>query len=263
MRRALLALALALGLAAPATAAPVDLEGTWYVLVHYTDDNAANAEAMRWEDHVWVFERKGGKLEWKDYPIVIFDDDTGRFERSRSGYSRVVGAWEPSADQLQEIRQGLEVNTRGSRTKTLTGSDAEGWSTGGRSQPQAANYVTFSQTWTVKDLDGKPVISQEDVLGNASMGSMSGRTVFQADTVAPDEIRGKFERDGTRHGSFRMLRAGAASHLGTGGKTPNEKQRERIESQIREALGQEGGGEIDPERLNRKLDELEQGRSAD
>ena len=36
---------------APAAGA-VELEGTWHVLVHYTDDNTANPDQPRWEDRL-------------------------------------------------------------------------------------------------------------------------------------------------------------------------------------------------------------------
>ena len=90
MSRWLLALALALG-AAPATASePVDLVGTWHVLVHYTDSSAADTEVLRWDDRIWVFKRKGSRLSWTEYPIVVFNDRSGRFETSNHGQQRVL-----------------------------------------------------------------------------------------------------------------------------------------------------------------------------
>ena len=124
MRHALVALALVTGFAAPAPA--VELAGTWYVLIHYKDDNAGNPEAERWDDRVWVFEKQGTNLRWTEYPIAVFDDESGRFERRDSGqYARILGSWEPSEGQLADIRDGLQVNSRGSKTKTLRGSDAQ------------------------------------------------------------------------------------------------------------------------------------------
>ena len=99
--------------------ASLDLEGTWYVLIHYTDASAANSEAMRWDDRLWIFARKGSRLEWTEYPIVVFNDRTGRFEQSSHGQQRVLHAWEPNASQRAQIDSGLEYNTRGSKTKTL------------------------------------------------------------------------------------------------------------------------------------------------
>ena len=89
--------------AAPATA-DVDLPGTWYVLVHYKDDQSHDKDAMHWDDRVWAFEREGEKLRWTEYAIVVFDDRTGRFERTRAGMVRVLHAWEPNPLQRKQIR---------------------------------------------------------------------------------------------------------------------------------------------------------------
>ena len=49
-------------------------------------------------------------------------------------------------------------------------------------------------------------------------------------------MRGKFERDGTRHGTFRMMRTAGPEGLKTDGKTPNEKANDRGRKAL-EALG--------------------------
>ena len=252
MRRLLCLLAGLLAFAPAALAESIDLSGTWYVLIHYKDDVSGNPDVLRWEDRVWVFERNGDRLEWKDYPIVVFEDDEGRFERSRSGYSRVLGGWEPSPGQLAQIQSGLEINERGSKRKTLTGSDAAGWKSLASAQPQGARYVTYTETWGIKDAAGKPVFLRNESLGSSDMGSMEGGTVFKTESTGAAELRGSFERDGTRHGTFRMTRAGAVSNVGKDGKTPNEKQREKIEQLIREQLKLEG--ELTPEAVNKALD---------
>jgi hypothetical protein len=252
MRLLLCVLAGLLALATTAAAESVDLTGTWYVLVHYKDDTSGKPDAMRWEDHVWVFSRSGDKLEWKDYPIVVFQDDEGRFERTSRHFSRVIAAWEPNPGQLAQIHAGLEINERGSKKKTLAGSDAAGWKSLASAQAQGANYVTYTETWGVKDAAGKPVFLRNESLGSSDMGSMEGGTVFKTESVSADELRGSFERDGTRHGTFRMLRAGAVAQVGQDGKTPNEKQREKMESLIREQLKIDG--ELTPDAVNRALD---------
>ena len=96
LRAWLLALAVA-ALAPGGEAAAFDLEGTWHVLAHYTDANTSRPEQLRWDDRIWVFERRGSRLSWIEYPIVVFSDESGRFERRSTGqYARVVGAWEPA-----------------------------------------------------------------------------------------------------------------------------------------------------------------------
>lgn len=253
--RFVLALVLALGFGAPGSRAEgVDLSGTWYVLVHYKDEVSGKPDAVRWEDRIWIFEKKGDQLEWKDYPIVVFDDDEGRFERSRRGYSRVVGAWEPSPGQRSNIEQGLRINTRGSKTKTLAGSDAAGWKSQAAAQSPSANVVTYTETWGVRNAATKPVFLRNESLGSATLEALEGGTVFETENVAPAELRGRYDRDGTRKGTFRMVRSGPVQALESD-KTPNEKQRERIESLIREQLGSEG--ELTPDAINRALDAQE------
>lgn len=252
MRRIAWLLALSLTIAPMASA--IDLVGTWYVLVHYRDDASGKPDAMRWEDRIWVFERSGDDLVWKDFPIVVFSDDEGRFERTRTGYSRVIGAWEPNPDQRAQIASGLEVNTRGLKIKTLRGSDATGWKSAGSAQATSANIITYAETWGLRDPSGKPVFLRNETLGSAGMESLEGGARYETERVAADgsELSGSFERDGSRHGSFRLLRAGAVSDVGKDGRTPNEKMRERIEQQIREQLTIEGA--LTPEAVNDALD---------
>lgn len=96
-----------------------DLLGTWYLLVHYQDRTSQSPERWHWEDRIWVIEDERAALRWRDYPIVIFKDESGRFEKSRGGLQRALGAWVPSEGQEREIRKGLRVNERGARSKRL------------------------------------------------------------------------------------------------------------------------------------------------
>ena len=63
------------GTADASSGGEIDIEGAWYLLIHYRDDNSANPDVERWEDRVWVFERSGSRLKWRRYPIVVFDDE--------------------------------------------------------------------------------------------------------------------------------------------------------------------------------------------
>ena len=65
--------------AAGAGASQVDLIGSWFVLIHYRDSATADPDADRWEDKVWTFEREGSRLRWIEYPIVVFEENEGRF----------------------------------------------------------------------------------------------------------------------------------------------------------------------------------------
>ncbi len=107
VRVASLVLALSASLLSATAAADVDLLGTWYVLVHYTDASR-DADIEQWEDKIWVFEQKGSRLRWSEYPVVIFEDESTRYETMTSGRaSRVETFWLPSSEQRQEIRDGL------------------------------------------------------------------------------------------------------------------------------------------------------------
>lgn len=219
MRRVLRAvgLALALGLGVGVGAAPaaaLDLTGTWYVLVHYKDTATNNPDFERWQDRVWVFEPSGSRLKWIEYPIVVFDDESGRFERTGSQYARVMHFWEPSARQQEQIRSGLSINPRGSKTKTLRGSAAEGWHSRGPIAAYSASTLTYTETWSAEDLDGLPVFRFEDSLGGGRTDTLDGVTEYRTTEVLPSgELRGTYNRDGTRPGTFRMMRSGAVGEV--------------------------------------------------
>ena len=200
----------------PAVASAVDLSGTWHVLVHYRDAKAANPEAERWEDRLWNFEASGGRLRWAEYPIVIFNDETGRFER-RAGtgqYARILHFWEPSPEQLANLRAGLAVNDRGAETKTLRQLGGA-WSSGGRASATGAAVITYQETWSIEQPEGLPVFLQVDVLGSESAEPLEGKTELRTEKILEggDLLVGRFERDGTRSGTFEMRRSGARKAL--------------------------------------------------
>jgi hypothetical protein len=211
--------ALAAALAAtfwPALAGAVDLSGTWHVLVHYRDAKSPNPEAERWEDRLWDFEATEGRLRWTEYPIVIFDDETGRFERrAETGqYARILHFWDPSPAQLANIRAGLAVNDRGAQAKTLRRRGG-GWGSEGRSGASGAAVITYQETWSIDDPEGLPVFREVDVLGSESAEGLEGKTELRTEQVLEggDLLVGRFERDGTRSGTFAMRRSGARKAL--------------------------------------------------
>ncbi len=236
-------------LAAPGWAS--SLEGTWHVLVHYRDADVPHPERERWEDRVWVFEREGERLTWTDYPIVVFEDDDGRFEAFGSNRQvRTLHFWEPNEAQLAQIRSGLEVNPRGSKRKSLRGSDASGWRSAGGPRAGSASVITYSETWAVETPADLPVFVREDELGSGRAMGVEGRTEYRTETVdgSGSVLRGRYERDGTRHGTFVLRSAGAVSPVRGSGLTPNERVRAML-------LGQAGWRMVDRDRLRELLDE--------
>jgi hypothetical protein len=228
-------LALMLTLAAPALAIGADdLVGAWHVLVHYQDSGTENPDAKRWEDRIWVFEKAGDQLRWIDYPIVVFDDDTGRFEAiGGNRASRVLDYWEPDPAQLQQIRDGLAINSRGSRTKTLSGSDAAGWSSA-RKRPgyKSSRFITYEETWSIEGLPDAPRFERRDSMGAAGSEDFEGRTLYETTAIEAggDVLRGKFDRDGSRKGSFRLMRTGQVHSVDEGGgKSAAGQQLKRAE----------------------------------
>lgn len=229
-----------LALAAPPAAA-VDLEGTWHVLVHYKDSAASNPDAERWEDRVWVFQRDGERLRWVDYPIVVLSDETNRFDRlGTNKASRKLVYWTPNEAQQAELAEGPKVNSRGSKSKSLRGSDGERWESTG-TQPRSLAYVTYEEHWSIDGAKTKPVFLRTDVLGGGAAAESEGATRFATSEVEAGErvLRGSYERDGTRKGSFVLTRVGAIRNL----TSSEEKQRERLREHMVDQFGRDLGVE--------------------
>jgi hypothetical protein len=218
LRPALLAALLLLGAAGAAPAElPDRLAGTWHVLVYYKDANAPNPDEERWDDRVWVFEKTGDRLKWTEYPIAVFSDETGRFERRPSGQlARVLGYWQPSEAQQAEIAAGLELNPRGMKSKTLRSTRGV-WSSSSRPTAASASIVSYSEAWSIEGTPELPVFRRADSLGGERTESVDGLTLYTTTSVDPagNLYSGSFERDGTRRGTFRMTRAGEGRALTT------------------------------------------------
>ncbi|MDG2048684.1 MAG: hypothetical protein P8M78_00845 [Myxococcota bacterium] len=214
-----------LGASPSAAAEPVDLEGTWYVLIHYQDPKTANPDAMRWKDLVWVFKQKGTRLEWTEYPTVVFEDTRGRFESIQGNpRSRVLNAWEPNADQRKSIAAGPQVGQRGKKVKTLRGSDANGWQSPHRPIQAGPSIMTYQENLTIEDLGALPLFLRQDVVGNRTTSDRSEGTRYQVETVEAHGSRlvGLYTRDGRQHGSFRMWRT--SEPRGVPRKTEDERK---------------------------------------
>ncbi|MGH0036151.1 MAG: hypothetical protein ACQGVK_14080 [Myxococcota bacterium] len=224
------------GLAGPSRARAVELEGTWHILVHYRDASSARPEALRWEDRVWVFERRGSRLRWTDYPIVVLGDSEGRFENlGTNRATRVVHAWEPSEAQRAIIDGGPPVNTLGSKSKSLRPDERGGWSSGGRVTVRSATSLGYHETWSIEDVAGMPVFQRLDSLSGARASGprADGVTRFGTASVSEDgnELRGDYQRDQLRTGTFRMRRTPPIQPLEQKA-TPGERLREHLSDQF-------------------------------
>ena len=198
----------------------LELAGTWHVLIHYQDSATAYPERWHWEDRIWVFEEKDSELHWTDYPIVVFEDGTGRFETIQGNpRARVLHAWEPNEAQQGEIKNGLYVNSRGSKRKSLEGSTVTGWKSMGRQYPASASIVTYSRSWRIETGQGFPLFIHEDALGGGRTENLEGQTRYETRGIekTQDVLHGAYQRDGHRVGRFRLRRAGTTRLVPEGG----------------------------------------------
>ena len=210
----------------------VQLDGNWFVIVHYTDSSTANPDVTRWEDRAWNFERKGTRLQWSEYPIVVFEDRTGRFERFQGNpRSRVLHAWLPNEAQQAELSAGPFVNQRGSKVKTLRGDDREGWRSAGKMMARSALAIGYKEDLTIEGLSDKPRFVREDVLGTMGHQNTEGVTEYQVVEVLDGgaRMRGTYQKDGIRSGTFVMMRTPPLRSLNArkDRRSPNDKARDR------------------------------------
>jgi len=251
-------LLLAPGAAARAADLADRLAGTWHVLAHYRDDHSHNPKQLRWDDRLWVFERAGERLKWTEYPLVIFQDDSGRFEQlGSSKASRVIGGWEPNPAQLAEIAAGLSYNTRGMKSKTLRFTRGA-WQSASRPTAASASIVSYTESWNIEGTPDLPEFRREDVLGGERTETLDGVTLYAATERDPsgDGWKGTYERDGTRHGVFTMRRAGAASVTKGSGKSQGQRVREYFFGTEGAALMEPGSARKEVERMIREGEEL-------
>lgn len=221
--------AVCLGTGAATAQEAIDVTGTWFVLIHYSDPESAHPEATRWKDLVWVFARKGTRLEWTEYSIVVFEDPTGRFEAiAGNPRSRVLKGWKPTLAQLETLEKGPRVNPRGSRVKTLSGSDARGWRSSGRRPQMSASVMGYHETLSIEELAGLPVFKRSDSVGRGHSEQAGGTTRYQVTEVRLDGSRlvGLYDRDGRLEGRFEMRRTLPVRGLEKREKTPNQRAAE-------------------------------------
>jgi hypothetical protein len=185
-------------------------EGAWYILIHYRDTAAGSpVDTPLWDERIWTFERKGAQLRWTEHPFAIFERRTGRFEELGGARSaRTLGFWEPDEAQRAQIDLGLASRMEGSRSKSLRGSREAGYRSTGGIRVQSTSVIGYSEIWSIADLELLPVFSFDARMGSGRTEDMEGRTAYRVTEIEPGgrQLVGRYERDGTRHGTFRMTR---------------------------------------------------------
>jgi hypothetical protein len=183
--------------------------------VHYKDAASSAAERERWDDRAWVFEREGDRLRWTEYPIVLFDSKTGRFENDGANRaSRTLQHWQPDEAQLADIKDGLAVNERGMASATLRRSE-ESWVSAPKQAISSASMIRYEESWRVDRAAEGPIFKREDALRSERAEDLGGVTIYTTRDAADGGrlLRGDFERDGTQRGTFTMTRtAGVHGH---------------------------------------------------
>jgi hypothetical protein len=198
---------------------PLNLRGSWYVLVHYRESTqesiqeptTASPDDSRWEDKIWTFEPKGSRLVWTEYSAVVFDDERGRHEKLASG--RLIqssGTWQPSPRQLAQVKTGLSVDSHSAHGKSLTGDPRQGYRSAGRTNRESASVIGYSEAWEIRGLAALPMFQRTDEMTSGRSVALSGRTEYRSTAVSADgqRISGSFTRDRDQTGTFSMIRSG-------------------------------------------------------
>jgi hypothetical protein len=186
-----------------------DVTGAWHVLVHYEDPTSSDAERKRWDDRAWVFEREGDRLRWTEYPIVVFEIETGRFESDAANRaSRTLRHWRPDEAQLADIKDGLAVVERGMAAVILRRSE-QSWVSAPERAISSTSMIRYVESWRVDSAAEGPIFTREDALRSERAEDLTGVTIYTTRAIADGGrlLRGDFERDGTQRGTFTMTRA--------------------------------------------------------
>lgn len=182
----------------------VDLAGSWYVLIHYKDDDSVDKSITKFKDLVWTIEQKSDSMSFEEYPYVVFPDNQELLRRSAMIEHL---PWEPDDSTWERIREALEVSSRAMKKKRLGGSVADGYSSSAGQKTGGFTTMTFETTWRVRFAPEAIRIEIVDVLGGAGLEGMEGATVYEVrERLGKDELRGRYDRD-TLHGTFRMVRS--------------------------------------------------------
>jgi transposase len=128
--------------------------------------------------------------------------------------------------------------------------------------------ITYQENWIVESASELPVFIREEMLGAASAENVDGRTEYRTQEIRAggDVLVGTYDRDGTRHGTFRMMRAGAPKQLEEKSQKELQEQavrrgasssqlvRQEVRQGIEKAL-EARGVSVEKDRLDELVDE--------
>ena len=189
-----------------------------------------NADAPRWDDRVWVFEKKGDRLAWTEYPIVGLH---GRAAAASSGAtaasSRACSATGSRARRSsRRSRRASSVNPRGMKAKTLRNTRG-GWQSASRPTAASASVVTYTEAWSIEGTPDAAGLPARGFARRRAHGIARGADALHDDQRRPGRRRGSRAASiatARRKGSFRMLRAGTGKALTTNARPSRERQSE-------------------------------------
>jgi hypothetical protein len=191
--------------APPVDLTKVDLNGSWYVLIHYKDSQSEDKSITKFKDFVWTIEQTANTLTWEQYPYVIFSEDA---EVVRRQAMRGHTAWEPDEAQWAQLKLAVDVSSRALTRKRMTGSVEKGWKSLAPLGSGGLNTMSFTRNW---DVGFKPdkisIVIVDSLSGATGLGGIEESTTFEVtQRVSPGELRGTYE-EGTKRGTFRMVRS--------------------------------------------------------
>ena len=181
-----------------------DLSGEWYVLIHYKDDKSKDKSITKFKDFAWSVKQTGSWIDWQYFPYVLFDEGVAEIRRYALTEHQ---AWEPDEPTWAQLKRSLRVSTRAATKKRLKGSVKDGFKSAS-AESMGARTLTFSRDWDVQfDRERIRIKILDSLSGGVGLASMEDSTLFEIDrAVSADELRGSW-REGTRKGTFRMVRA--------------------------------------------------------
>ncbi len=211
MSRALAALCLSLALLAPGARAAdadfskADLNGSWYVLIHYTDSGSENKDAKRFKDFAWTIEQTSNTITWEYYPFVFFGEDS---ELVRRQAMKDATAWEPTEAEWASVREAVDVSSRALQRKRMTGSNAAGWKSLAPLGSGGLNTMSFSRNWQVSfEPDRVSIVIVDSLSGSGGLEGMEEAISYELrERVSADEYRGTYS-EGDKRGTLRMVRS--------------------------------------------------------